>query len=138
MIVSGGAGQLVAAVGAAGADDEARLAQADDELLEVGAREVLLGGDLGEADAGPVPKWRPSWTIRRTPYSPFVLKAMAPLPWNVRRGASWRSWRGQGSPSYPSDFVGYSVPRRPVVGQSPLDSRGPGWGAGAGRLRPVG
>ena len=44
----GRAGELVAAVGAAGAHDEAGLAQADDELLEVGAREVLLGGDLGE------------------------------------------------------------------------------------------
>ena len=48
-IVSGGARELVAAVRAAGADDEAGLAQADDELLEVGAREVLLGGDLGQA-----------------------------------------------------------------------------------------
>ena len=45
----GGAGELVAAVGAAGADDEAGLAQAHDELLEVGPREVLLGGDLGQA-----------------------------------------------------------------------------------------
>ncbi|MEY2434263.1 MAG: hypothetical protein QOC92_3988, partial [Acidimicrobiaceae bacterium] len=25
------------------------------------------------------------WTIRRTPYSPFVLKAMAPLPWKEGR-----------------------------------------------------
>ena len=41
-------GQLVAAVGAAGADHQARLAQADDQLLQVGAREILLGGDLGE------------------------------------------------------------------------------------------
>ena len=60
---------------------EAGLAQADDELLEVGARQVLLGGDLGEADAGPVPWWRASSTISRTPYSPFVEKATAPLPW---------------------------------------------------------
>ena len=54
-IVSGGRGELVAAMRAAGARHEAGLAQADDELLEVGPREVLLGGDLGEADAGPLP-----------------------------------------------------------------------------------
>ena len=44
----GRAGELVAAVRAAGAGHQAGLAQADDELLEVGAREVLLGGDLGQ------------------------------------------------------------------------------------------
>ena len=41
--------QLVAAVGAAGRGHEAGVAQAHDELLEVGAGELLLGGDLGEA-----------------------------------------------------------------------------------------
>ena len=50
----GRARELVAAVGAAGRDDEAGLAQADDELLEVGPREVLLGGDPGQrGGAGP-------------------------------------------------------------------------------------
>ena len=54
-IGSGGAGELVAAVGAAGADDEAGVAEAHDELLEVRPREVLLGGDLGQAGRpGPV------------------------------------------------------------------------------------
>ncbi len=48
-IVSGGPSQLVAAVGAARADDEAGLAQVDDELLEVGPGQVLLGGDAGQA-----------------------------------------------------------------------------------------
>ena len=53
--VLGRAGELVAAVGAARADDEAGFAQADDELLEVGAREVLLGRDLGQGRrTGPV------------------------------------------------------------------------------------
>ena len=45
----GRAGELVAAVRAAGAGHETGLAKADDELLEIGAREVLLGGDLGQA-----------------------------------------------------------------------------------------
>ena len=45
----GGTGELIAAMGAAGADDEAGFAQVDDELLEVGARQVLLGGDPGQA-----------------------------------------------------------------------------------------
>ena len=55
VIVSGRSGEFVAAVGATGAHDEAGFAQADDELLEVGAREVLLGGDLGERRrTGPV------------------------------------------------------------------------------------
>ena len=31
--------------------------------------------------AGPSPKCRASWTMRRTPYSPFVEKATAPVPW---------------------------------------------------------
>ena len=48
-------GELVAAVGAARAGHEAGLAEADDELLEVGAREVLLGGDLGERWPDPCP-----------------------------------------------------------------------------------
>jgi hypothetical protein len=29
-------------------------------------------------------QWRASWTSIRTPYSPFVLKEMAPEAWNVR------------------------------------------------------
>ena len=41
--------ELVAAAGAAGGDDEAGVAEAGDELLEVGARQVLVGGDLREA-----------------------------------------------------------------------------------------
>ena len=80
-IVLGRAGELVAAVGAARAGHQAGLAQAHDELLEIGAREVLFGGDLGERRRAPCPTCRPSWTISRTPYSPFVEKAMAPLPW---------------------------------------------------------
>ena len=42
-------GELVAAVGAAGAGDEAGIAEAHDELLEIGPGEVLVGGHLGEA-----------------------------------------------------------------------------------------
>jgi hypothetical protein len=49
--------------------------------------------------------------MRRTPYSPFVLKAMAPLPWKVGRGVVVA---GVGEVrrvilEYPSDFVGYRV-----------------------------
>ncbi len=46
--VGGRMGQGVAAARAAGREDEAGLAQRDDELLEVGAGEVLVGGDLGQ------------------------------------------------------------------------------------------
>ena len=42
-------GELVAAVGAAGAGHEAGIAEAHDELLEIGPGEVLVGGHLGEA-----------------------------------------------------------------------------------------
>ena len=93
----GRAGELVAAVGAAGADDEAGLAQADDELLQVGPRQVLLGGDLGQRGRARCRNAAPSWTISRTPYSPFVLKAMAPLPWKAGRGSAWASESGQGT-----------------------------------------
>ena len=72
----GRAGELVAAVRAARARDEAGFAEAHDELLEVGARQVLLGGDLGQAGrpacrsgarAGPSAgrRTRPSWRRRR-------------------------------------------------------------------------
>ena len=44
----GRAGELVAAVCAAGAGHETGLAEADDQLLEIRAREVFLGGDLRE------------------------------------------------------------------------------------------
>src|SRR5690349_15664733 len=37
--------------------------------------------------AGPAPKCRPSWTISRTPYSPFVENATAPVPWKAGRCA---------------------------------------------------
>ena len=47
--------ELVAAVGAARAHDEPGVAQVHDELLEVGARQVLFRGDPGEARRpGPV------------------------------------------------------------------------------------
>ncbi len=42
-------GQRVAAAGAAGRVDEPGLAERDDELLEVGPRQVLLGGDVRQA-----------------------------------------------------------------------------------------
>ena len=48
--LGGVAGELVAAVGAARAGDEARLAKADDQLLEVRPRQVLVVGHLGQAD----------------------------------------------------------------------------------------
>ena len=42
-------GQFVAAAGAPGRDDESGVAQAHHELLEVRSRELLFGGDLGQA-----------------------------------------------------------------------------------------
>ena len=50
----GVADELVAAAGAARAGDEAGLAQADHELLQVGPGQVLVVGHLGQAD-GSVP-----------------------------------------------------------------------------------
>ncbi len=44
----GRASELVAAPGAAGTRHEPRFAEPEGELLEVGARELLFGGDLGE------------------------------------------------------------------------------------------
>ena len=78
---SGGAGELVAAVRAAGRDDEAGLAEAHDELLEVGPRQVLLGGDLGErgrARSRSGGRAGPS-AGRRT--RPSCEKETAPEPW---------------------------------------------------------
>ena len=46
---------------------------------------IRLTGSAHDSDAGPAPKWRPSWTISRTPYSPLVLNATAPEPWNAGR-----------------------------------------------------
>src|SRR5213593_3929256 len=50
--------------------------------------------------------------MSRTPYSPFVLKATAPEPWNGRRvcgaGVAVISLV-RGRSSIPSDFVGISV-----------------------------
>ena len=43
------AGQLVPAPGAARAAHELGIAEADHELLQVGARQILRDGDLGEA-----------------------------------------------------------------------------------------
>ena len=42
------------------------------ELLEVGARAGPRRPRSRRGSPGPVPKCRPSWTISRTPYSPFV------------------------------------------------------------------
>src|SRR5438309_6120906 len=44
--------------------------------------------------------------MSRTPYSPFVLKAMAPEPWNAGRAAAVGISCVRGGSSIPSDFVG--------------------------------
>jgi len=62
---------------AARAPDQVRVAKAHHQLLEIGARQVLLLGDFAQAD-GPVP-WRRELAIKRTPYSPFVEKETAPV-----------------------------------------------------------
>ena len=70
--LSGGPGQLVAAVGAARAGDEARVAEAHHELLEVGPRQVLVRGDLGEArGTGP----EPTAQLDHQPDAVFALRA---------------------------------------------------------------
>jgi hypothetical protein len=59
--------------------------------------------------AGPAPKCRPSWTISRTPYSPFVLNATAPVPWKEGRCAGVAAVVSEGvrrRSSIPSDLVG--------------------------------
>ena len=56
---------------AAGRSDEPGLAKLGDEVLEVGERKPLGLGDRAQRDR-PRLGWRPSSTIRRTPYSALV------------------------------------------------------------------
>ena len=79
-----------------------------------------------QASAGPAPKWRPSWTMSRTPYSPFVLNATAPVPWKAGRcGAGFGvvvselRWAS----SIPSDLVGIECTNAPAERQSRSISR---------------
>ena len=100
--------QLVAAVGAAGATSTRPASRRlIDELLEVGAREVLLRGDLGEARRAlsrSAARAGPS-AGRRT--RPSCEKATAPRA--VERGPGGWAWVAawvRGGSSIPSDFVG--------------------------------
>src|SRR6476646_6700163 len=62
---------------------------------------------ISASEAGPAPKCRPGWTISRTPYSPFVENATAPVPWNAGRcGVCRVVWLVRSRPSIPSDLVG--------------------------------
>src|SRR5215208_5116914 len=95
--------------------------------------------------AGPCPKCRPSWTISRTPYSPFVENETAPLPWNMGLPEGLDAWVSGGS-SIPSDFVGIECRAKPEIGSTrvlPRESRGRrnaltvGRQNGSARLGPV-
>ena len=69
----GGAGQQVAAVGAARRLDDAGLLQQRGDPLQVGQRQRLRLRDGLERERL-APPWRPSCTSSRTPYSAFVVK----------------------------------------------------------------
>ena len=56
--------------------DEPRLRELGHDVLEVGERQALGLGDRLERDGVASEPWRPSSTIRRTPYSAFVEKIM--------------------------------------------------------------
>ena len=89
--VAGRAGQLVAAMGAAGAGDEAGVAEAHHELLEVGPREVLVGGDLGEARR---PGPEPPAELDHQPDAVLALRAEGDGAGAVeRRAMAWRGGR---------------------------------------------
>ncbi len=106
--------ELVAAAGAAGGHDEAGVPEARDELLEVGARQVLVDRDLREA-RGPGPVAPPE--LHHEPDAVLALRAEGDGAGSVEGRA-----RGQGSvlvgrsdcrcvatsaPALiPSDFVG--------------------------------
>jgi hypothetical protein len=57
--------------------------------------------------------------MSRTPYSPFVLKETAPLPWKLGRvvGGGVVAWLS-GRPSIPSDFVGIECRAKPEEGST--------------------
>jgi hypothetical protein len=57
--------------------------------------------------------------MSRTPYSPFVLKETAPLPWNAGRvlGGGVVAWLSGGS-SIPSEFVGIECRAKPDRGST--------------------
>ncbi len=65
-------GELVAAVSAASAGDQPGVAEAHHELLEVGAGELLLRGDLGEA-RGTLPEMPPE--LDHEPDAVLALRA---------------------------------------------------------------
>ena len=110
VIAAGWSAELVAAVRAAGAHDQPCFAKADDELLQVRARQVLLGGDLRE-------RRRPHAVV--TPeldhqaHAVFALRAegdgAAAVEGEARAGGRRR--RSGRRSSIPSDFVGISVGR---------------------------
>ena len=78
------AGELVAAVGAAGGDDQAGVAEAHRQLLEVGAREVLRGRDLGEARR-PGPEVPPE--LDHEPHAVLALRAEGDGAGAMERGS---------------------------------------------------
>ena len=146
-IAEGAAVELVAAAGAARRGDEAGVPEARDELLQVGARQVLVRGDLGEA-GGPGPVAPPE--LDHQAHAVLALRGEGDGAGSVvaRAGASGLGSSGEagGSPGgrprhrtafgstsdgcrvprrgNPTTFVGYES--RPVL---PRRQRGPSSGA---------
>ncbi len=118
--VGGRTGQLVAAVRATGRDDKAGVTQARTRAARDTRGACPQRRRSRRSEAGPAPKCRPSWTINRTPYSPFVLNATAPVPWNAAGARSGRCRRSGSSgrravrmsSSIPSDLVGMCTKAR--------------------------
>ena len=138
-------------MGAALALDEARLAKLRDQVLEVGEGQALALGDSAERN-GRSPAWRPSSTIRRTPYSARVEKSIGRNPSEVvglasssGRRRAWRRGTPRRSCGPPPRRGGARCRRRsrlrPGPGRSPRPSgrpasRGGPWGRGVRSTNP--
>ena len=130
-IWSGGRGELVAAAGAAGGDDEAGVPEARHELLQVGARQVLVRGDLREAGrpgavAAPELDHEPDavLALRGEGDGAGSMEARAVRQGSILVGRVGSRERGAGAAGgIPTDFVGISLAHGPDAGQASRSPR---------------
>ena len=128
----GGAGEQVAAARAAPALDQPRLAQAGDEVLEVGQRQPVRLGDLGERDgrvAVAPRRARPSRGRRTRPWWRTSSLANTYLRGRVSAGGAAPRERGgprprrRGQPRRICRVTPRSGPRRRSPSRSPATAR---------------
>ena len=118
-----GRAELVAAAGAARGRDEAGVPEAGDELLQVGARQVLVQRDLGEAGrpgavAAPELDHEPDavLALRGEGDGAGTMEARAVRQGSILVGRSDPRSCGTGAAGIPTDFVGISLAARPSQG----------------------